>query len=194
MTSLTAFIERRLRLEVNTDKSAVARTEERHFVGFRLWREPMDGQVEVGLSKRSRERINRRIVELTPRNWGGSLRACISQLNEYLRGWFGFFKACTFETLDAHIRRRLRAIQLKHWKRRQTIARKLIQLGVSRKVAWRRVYEGRKSLWALSHDAAVDRGLRNAYFANRGLVSLAQRLHEHHEQLVAPAQLMLALG
>ena len=200
MASLTDFIARRLRLEVNEEKSAVARTEERHFVGFCLRREPMDGHVEVGLSKRSRERIDKRIVELTPRNWGRSMRACIAQLNEYLVGWFGFFGNCTaqaertFSTLDAHIRRRLRAIQLKHWKRRRTIARKLVQLGVSRRTAWRRVYAGRKSLWALSHDNAVDRGLRNAYFAERGLVSLAERFRARLEQLVAPLQLTLALG
>ena len=200
MASLTDFIARRLRLEVNEAKSAVARTEERHFVGFCLRREPMDGHVEVGLSKRSRERIDRRIVELTPRNWGRALKACISQLNEYLVGWFGFFGICTAETertfsaLDAHIRRRLRAIQLKHWKRRRTMARKLIQLGVSHRVAWRRIYAGRKSPWALSHDAAVNRGLRNAYFAERGLVSLAQRFRARLEQLVAPPQLTLALG
>ena len=160
----------------------------------------MDGSVEVGLSKRSRERINKRIVELTPRNWGRSLRASISGLNEYLVGWFGFFGICsaeaerTFSALDAHIRRRLRAIQLKHWKRRRTMARKLVQLGVSHRTAWRRIYAGRKSLWALSHDPAVDRGLRNAYFAERGLVSLAERFRARLEQLVAPPQLTLALG
>ena len=200
MASLTDFIKRRLRLEVNEGKSAVARTEERHFVGFCLRREPMDGHVEVGLSKRSKERLDARIVELTPRTWGRALKACIGQLNEYLLGWFGFFGICTAETertfrrLDAHIRRRLRAIQLKHWKRRRTMARKLVQLGVSRRVAWRRIYAGRKSLWALSHDNAVDRGLRNAYFAERGLVSLAERFRARLEQLVAPRQLTLALG
>jgi group II intron reverse transcriptase/maturase len=200
MASLIQFIERRLRLKVNEGKSAVARTEERHFVGFVLKREPKDGEVEVLLSKRSKERIDTRIVELTPRNWGNSLRACINGLNVYLVGWMGFFGICTgqsertFAGLDAHIRRRLRAIQLKHWKRKRTVARRLIQLGVHRRIAWRRVYQGRKSIWALSHDLAVDRGLRNAYFAERGLVSLVDQWR--HQQIVAPAaeQLCLALG
>ena len=200
MASLTRFIEGRLRLKVNREKSAVARTEERHFVGFSLRREPMDGQVEVLLSKRSKERIDKRVVELTPRNWGNSLRACIRGVNVYLLGWLGFFGICTARDertlawLDAHIRRRLRAIQLKHWKRKRTTARRLVQLGVRRRTAWRRVYEGRKSLWALCHDSAVDRGLRNAYFAERGLVSLAEQWR--NRQVVAPAQeqLYLALG
>ena len=198
MASVTRFIERRLRLKVNRDKSAVARTEERHVVGFVLKREPMDGDVEVLLSTRSKDRIDAKIVELTPRNWGNSLRACIRSLNVYLLGWIGFFGSCTaqsertFAGLDAHIRRRLRAIQLKHWKRKRTVAQRLVRLGVRRHTAWRRVYQGRESLWALSHDPAVDRGLRNAYFAERGLVSLAEQWR--YRQIVAPAQLTLGLG
>jgi len=200
MASLASFIERRLRLRVNAAKSAVARPEDRHFVGFRLRREPLDGEVEVLLSKRSKERVDAKIRELTPRNWGSSLRACILQINAYLLGWIGFFGICTagiaptLRFLDAHIRRRLRAIQLAHWKTKRTIARRLIKLGVAPRTAWRRVYEGRKSLWALSHTSAVDRGLRNAYFAERGLVSLADRWEEHARHIAAPAQLTLSLG
>jgi group II intron reverse transcriptase/maturase len=202
MASLTRFIERRLRLKINESKSAVARPEERHFLGFRLRRDAAEGETEVLLSKRSKERIGERIRELTPRNWGGSLRACILRINEYTRGWMGFFGICTgLETkqtlhgLDAHIRRRLRAIQLKHWKRKRTRARKLLQLGVKPKIAWRNVYSGRKSLWALSHSPAAHRGLRNAYFADRGLESVEQRWRVMHvPEIVAPVQLGLALG
>jgi len=200
MASVVSFIERRLRLRVNAAKSAVARPEERHFLGFRLRREPLDGEVEVLLSKRSRERVDAKIRELTPRNWGSSLQACITQINAYLLGWIGFFAICTaatkptLQTLDAHIRRRLRAIQLAHWKTKRTIARKLIKLGVAPRTAWRYVYEGRKSLWALSHSPATHRGLRNAYFAERGLVSLAERWEALTRRVVVPVQLTLPLG
>jgi len=197
MASVVDFIERRMRLKVNVSKSAVAQPKERHFLGFRLRREPLDGTTNVLLSKRSRERIEAKIRELTPRSWGDSLSACILAINAYLRGWIGFFAICTEKVrsalgeLDAHLRRRLRTIQLRHWKTKRTIARKLVQLGVSRKLAWRRVYEGRKSWWALSHDPAVDRGLRNAYFAERGLVSLLDEWTQKHQALVAPPQLTL---
>ena len=200
MASIKRFIERRLRLEVNAEKSAVARPEERHFVGFSLRRESLDGTVDVLLSKRSKDRIDNKIRELTPRNFGKSLKACIEQMNVYLLGWIGFFWICTdrakqvMQALDAHIRRRLRAIQLKHWKRKRTIARKLIQLGVNRKTAWRGVYKGRQSLWALSHCPAVDRGLRNAYFAERGLVSVEQRWRERVQRAVVPEQMRLPWG
>jgi len=201
MASIGRFIERRMRLKVNAAKSAVARPEERHFLGFRMRRDPMEGEVEVLLSKRSKERIDGKVRELTPRNWGQSLATCITRLNEYLRGWVGFFSVCsrqelrTLHGLDAHIRRRLRAIVLKHWKRRRTIAKRLIQLGVKPKTAWRGVYKDHRSLWRLSHSAPVDRGLRNAYFAERGLVSLEQRwLELNPEHVIGSVQLALELG
>jgi len=200
MANVTDFIERRMRLKVNAAKSAVARPEERHFLGFRLRREPLDGEVEVLLSARSKERIDTKLRELTPRNWGDSLRACILEINAYLLGWIGFFGICTagaermLDALDAHIRRRLRAIQVKHWKTKHTIARKLTKLGVPRKLAWRTTYNGRKSVWAASHTTAMHRGLRNAYFAERGLVSLAAEWKRRGKSIGAPVQLRLALG
>ncbi|WP_437647676.1 group II intron reverse transcriptase/maturase [Sorangium sp. So ce362] len=200
MASVVRFIESRLRLKVNAAKSAVARPEERHFVGFSLRREPEDGSVEVRLSKRSKTRVDEKIRALVPRNWGRSLRDCILQLNAYLFGWIGFFWICTeaavrmLSNLDAHIRRRLRALLLKQWKRKRTIARRLIRLGVKPKTAWK-VYEEHRSWWALSHSSPVDRGLRNAYFAERGLVSLAAKWRElQGRAIIAPVQLALPLG
>jgi group II intron reverse transcriptase/maturase len=196
MESVTRFIERRLRLTVNAKKSAVARPETRHFLGFRL--EPSAlGPPKIHLSERSIARLREKVRELTPRNRGASLQAIITTVNRYLLGWDGFFRICTPDVervlgyTDAHIRRRLRAIVLKHWKTKRTIARRLIRLGVNRRTAWRRVYAGRKSLWNLSHDPAVDRGLRNAYFAKRGLVSLLVRARERWQATVAPGQLLL---
>jgi RNA-directed DNA polymerase len=201
MASVTAFIEKRLRLKVNVDKSAVARPEERHFLGFRLRREPMDGSVEVMLSKRTKERVDSRIRELTPRNWGQSLSKCITRINGYLVGWIGFFGICTagvkleLEALDAHIRRRLRAIMLAHWKTKRTTVRKLIQLGVRRKTAWRYTYAGRQSRWAMSHNSATNTGLRNAYFAKLGLNSVAEQWKQLGKYIGAPEeQLRLSLG
>jgi group II intron reverse transcriptase/maturase len=200
MASLTRFIEKRLRLTVNADKSAVARPQERHFLGFSLRLDALADSVEVLLSMRSQDRIGNRVRELTPRNWGGSLRRCIREITAYLQGWFGFFGICGvgvlrfLQTTDAHIRRRLRAIQLAQWKRKRTRARKLIALGVRRTTAWRTVYDGRKSLWALSHSSAANRGLRNAYFAKRGLVFLADLLRDKLSAVDAPAQLELQWG
>jgi RNA-directed DNA polymerase len=199
MASIVSFIERRLRLKVNAAKSAVARPEERHFLGFRLKVNALSGEVEVLLSKRSEERIATRIRELTPRNWGNSLRACIRLLNVYLLGWLGFFDICTagrstLHELDAHIRRRLRALQLKQWKRKSTIVRRLIALGVKPAQAYRTVYGRCKSLWTLSHSFAMSRALPNRHFVALGLVSLEVTWQERLQASIAPAEPLLTPG
>ena len=199
MASLTEFIERRLRLKVNRSKSAVARPEDRHFLGFRLRLDAQTGTVEVLLSERTTRNAMERVRQLTPRNWGDSLDSCIARINAWLRGWHGFFGIASasemqmMRTLDAHIRRRLRAIILRHWKRKRTIARRLVALGVKRQSAWQQVYAGRKSWWALSHTHAVDQGLRNAYFAKRGLIFLVDRHRTASQHIAAPDPPQLAL-
>jgi group II intron reverse transcriptase/maturase len=200
MASVTRFIERRLRLKVNANKSAVAKPEERHFLGFSLRREPLDGSIEVHLSKRSKERIDNKVRELTPRNQGGSIKGCIAQVNTYLVGWLSFFVICTVQVetqlgrIDAHIRRRLRAMQLKQWRCKKTIAKQLIQHGIRAKSAWRSVYDGRKSIWMMSHMSTVDRALPNSLWDARGLISLRQRYQARTQKGAAPEQLTLALG
>jgi RNA-directed DNA polymerase len=157
MASLTEFIERRLRLKVNQAKSAVARPEDRHFLGFCLRVDPQSATVEVLLSERTKHNAMERVRQLTPRNWGGTLVSCVTRINAWLRGWHGFFGIVSasemqmMRKIDAHLRRRLRSILLRHWKRKRTIARRLIKLGVPRRSAWRQVYQGRRSWWALSH-------------------------------------------
>ena len=201
MASVVRFIERRLRLRVNASKSAVAPPEDRHFLGFRLRHKPEDGTVEVLLSKRSADRLRAKTNALTPRNWGQSLRSCILRVNRYLKGWLGFFwivtpgEQQTLSDLDAHIRRRLRAIQLKHWKRKRTMYRQLVKRGIRPKTAFRTLYHGRKSWWVLSHTGAVDRALDNASFAERGLKSLSKQWEERQARHAsAQSQLELVFG
>jgi hypothetical protein len=201
MASLRRFIQWRLRLRINDAKSAVALPEDRHFLGFSL-RVAQHGRrrtVEVLLSQRTKRNAVDRIRQLTPRTWGGTLQSCILRINAWLRGWHQFFGIASTEEqqemrrIDAHIRRRLRAIVLHHWKRQRTIARRLVALGVKPQSAWRAVYAGKKSTWALSHSPAVDHGLRNAYFANRGLVSVAVLHRDKRPPISAPAHPLMAL-
>jgi hypothetical protein len=142
-----------------------------------------------------------RIRQLTPRNWGHGLGVAIERLNRWLAGWHQFFGIAAtsdevtrvMRKIDAHVRRRLRAIILRHWKRRRTIARRLIRLGAKAQSAWRGVYDGRKSVWALSHTPVVDRALRNAYFADLGLISVVGLHARAHQQIVADPSPQLAL-
>jgi RNA-directed DNA polymerase len=199
MASLTEFIERRLRLKVNQAKSAVARPEDRHFLGFCLRVDPQTATVEVLLSERTKHNAMERVRQLTPRNWGGTLVSCVTRINAWLRGWHGFFGIVSasemqmMRKIDAHLRRRLRAILLRHWKRKRTIARRLIKLGVPRRSAWRQVYQGRRSWWALSHIPAVDHGLNRAFFRERGLVAVVEMHRRAPQHISAPDSPQLAL-
>jgi group II intron reverse transcriptase/maturase len=166
MASIVRFIESRLRLKVNAEKSSVSRPEQRHFLGFSLRREPLDGSIEVALSQRSRRRIREKVRELTPRTWGQSLRDCIDRISEYLLGWIGYFRICSVQSLeelsfiDAHIRRRLRAIVLRHWRRRRN--KKL------------RFSTGHRGWWPQSISRRAHKVLPVRFFAERGLVSLEE--------------------
>jgi RNA-directed DNA polymerase len=200
MAGISQFIERRLRLKVNLAKSAVARPEERHFLGFRLQLKP-DRTTEVLLSKRSLDRIREKVRELTPRMDHGPLEARIRRVNAYVAGWTGFFWVCTaaeertFHNLDAHIRRRLRAGIVRDCKRKRTIVKRVIKLGVKRDTAWRSIYRERKSWWALSHCYAVDRALSSRYFEERGLRSLQrERAYRHAQAIIVSRQPRLPFG
>lgn len=192
MESITRFIERRMRLTVNLEKSAVRRPDEGNLLGFRLVRRP-DGVVEIDLSSRTLKRAHARIRELTPRNWGRSIRSCLFRLNRYLTGWYGFFGICTvmvrkrLQELDGRARRRIRAIQLRHWKRKRTMLWKLNQMKYSKKTA-KAIYSGKRSLWALSGNGVVSHRLNTAWMRERGLQSLLDRHTDRALSMFVPAQ------
>jgi hypothetical protein len=155
--------------------------------------------VEVLLSQRAKRMAMQKIRQLTPRLWGWTLQGCILRINAWLRGWHQYFRIVSpgeqfvLRALDAHIRRRLRAILLHHWKRRPTIVRNLIALGAQPRAAWHGVYTGRRSLWALSHIPQVDNALRTRFFTDRGLDSLVALHRDWHEEIVAPTHPQLAM-
>lgn len=169
MASTTRFIERRLRLKVNVEKSAVARPREIHFLGFSLLARA-DGEVVVGLSERTKKRMTTKIRELTPRNWGQPIEVCFEKLNTYLRGWFGYFRIAThraslMQWFDRRIRRRIRAIIVKQKKRPRFLYRHLIERGVRPRTAARHAWS-RRGPWWLSA-GAMHRAYGNAWFHQR---------------------------
>lgn len=184
MASVRRFIEGRLRLKVNEKKSAVDLAQHRHFLGFRVSGSSR-GYLTVQLSRRTLDRLDARLRELTPRNWGGRLSVCIARLNTYLRGWSGYFRLTTREVLrtlryfDAHVRRRLRAILVRQKKRPRYLFRHLVrQRGVSRASAWRTAFS-RRGIWWKSRSGGMHTAYPNSWFAAR-LVSLEQLWHETH--------------
>lgn len=197
MASTTRWITRRLRLVVNEAKSAIRRQGRIHFLGFRLGANRA-GQVTVHLSRRSYDRLLRKIRELTPRNWGRSVGACFEGLNGYLRGWMGHFQLCTeegarvFARFDAHIRRRVRAIILRHKKRRRHLLRHLIRCGVPRSAAAATAY-GSRGYWYRSNTRGICLAYGNAWFAER-LVSLTREWERLNHPWSASGQGWLLAG
>jgi RNA-directed DNA polymerase len=154
--------------------------------------------VEVLLSERTKRNAMDRVRQLTPRTWASPLASCITQLNAWLRGWHAFFGIASAQEMqmvrkiDAHLRRRLRAILLRYWKRKGTIVPNVIALD-GKRAAWKGIYSGHKSWWALSHSYPVDQGLRTWLFTGRGLRLLVDIHHRQHQEIVAPVQLQLVL-
>jgi RNA-directed DNA polymerase len=195
MNSTRRFIESRLRLKLNEEKSSVDHPENLHFLGFRLWKGPQ-GQVEVGLSVRTQQRLSVRIRELTPRTWGRSLEACMESLNQYLRGWSAYFRICTeagarfFERYDARVRRRLRAIIVRQKKRPRHLLRHLLSRGVPLGLASKAAFS-RCGIWPRSAMFGIHKAYPNAWFAER-LVLLKTTWHKLNQpRRVSGQQLLL---
>jgi RNA-directed DNA polymerase len=201
MASLKSFIEKRLKLKVNSGKSSVAKPHERKFLSLKLSKRKSTGIVRVTLADTAMRRLEAELKALTPRNWGQSIDDCIRRVNVLLRGWLGYFAVCNenrtaFDRIDGHLRRRLRAMILKQWKRKQHVVNRLIRLGVPSQLARMDIHSRRRTWWALSTVRAVCRGLTNEYFARRGLIALRDDWRKHHERIwdIGPAQLTLQMG
>lgn len=173
MTSLTEFLERKLRLRVNRAKSAVAPVEERKFLGYRLLR---GGTLTI--APQSLDRAKDRIRQITRRNRGVSFERAVSELNSFLSGWVTYFRLAKAKTiladLDGWVRRKLRCLRLKQRKRRYSLARFLQELGVPAWRAWPLAWSG-KGWWRRAGSPPATEAMSNAWFTRLGLVSLLQR-------------------
>jgi RNA-directed DNA polymerase len=176
LRSVTRFLEEKLRLQVNEEKSAAAPVQERQFLGYRiLW----DGRLAI--APRSLERAKRRIRQITRRNRGISLEQMIRELNSYLTGWVTYFRyaACKshLKRLDEWTRRKLRCVRLKQRKRAKSIADFLQSLGVPEWNAWILALSG-KGWWRKAGAPQANQAMSIAWFRAQGLVSLSERYAE----------------
>ncbi len=173
LASVTQFLEGVLRLRVNQEKSAVAPSEERKFLGHRLLRGGT-----LGIAPKSLERAKARIREITGRSRGISFERMIRELNSFLTGWVTYFRYAACKThllaLDGWIRRKLRCVRLKQCKRTKTIADCLSRLGVPTWNAWRTALSG-KGWWRLAGSPCVTHAMTDQWFQSSGLVNLVQR-------------------
>ena len=173
MESVVQFLEGKLRLRVNREKSAVAPVGERKFLGHRLL---LNGK--LGISPKSVKRAKKKIRQITRRNRGVSLAQVIGELNSFLVGWITYYRyaACRFELqcLDEWIRRKLRCLRLRQRKRGSSVARFLRRLGVSAIQAGRLAVSG-KGPWRLALTRQMNSAMSVEWFSQQGLVSLVVR-------------------
>jgi RNA-directed DNA polymerase len=172
MERVTRFITQTLKLKVNETKSAVARPQERKFLGFSFSAGP---EVKRVIAPKALDRFKRRVREITRRAKGVSMRTTIEELAPYMRGWRGYFGFCeTPEVLiglTRWVRLRLRAAMWRQWKTQRRRREALIELGVRSRLASNTAGSG-LGPWYLAKAKALSVGLSNAYFKSLGLPSL----------------------
>jgi RNA-directed DNA polymerase len=165
----------RLRLRVNEDKSAVARVWDRKFLGYSMWvAKGLKAQLRV--APKAMSAFKERIRQITSRNGGRSIAQVSEELRTYLRGWKQYFSLAEtpriFEALDEGIRRRLRAMHLKQWKRPSRIYAELVGRGVSPKLARAGAAHGHR-YWHMATHGALKTALPMRYFDQLGVPRLA---------------------
>lgn len=154
----SAFIERALKLKVNAAKSGVAPATNRGLLGFLFFRRK--GEVKVRIDPKARKAMKERVRRLTARNWGVSPSWRISVLNRYIQGWCAYFALAdtpsSFAEFDKWLRRRLRQVAWKQWKKPRTKRRNLIALGIPAQKAYEWAYTSKRS-WRIAGSAPLQR-------------------------------------
>jgi len=172
MESITRFITQKLNLKVNETKSAVARPQERKFLGFSFTDGP---DIKRTIAPKALERFKHRIREVTLRAKGVSLETTIAELASYLRGWRSYFGFCetpyVLIQLTRWVRLRLRAAMWRQWKTPRRRRAALLELGVRPRLANNTAGSG-LGPWYLARAKALSVGLSNAYFQSLGLTTL----------------------
>lgn len=172
MESVNRFITRKLKLKVNEAKSSVTQPGYTKYLGFGFTISKTNPRIRI--HSKSLKRFRQRVSEITARKRGRSVETMIGELNEYIRGWWGYFSHCEARSclrlLNAWVIRRLRSYIWKQWKNRRTRVCELINRGVP--LYWaERVGTSRKGPWRLSRNTTVAKALPVVYFTRTlGLV------------------------
>ena len=181
MEAITHYLERKLKLRVNRDKSAVARPWKRKFLGYSVtWHK----QARLKIADSSLKRLKDRVREIVVGNASRNLDKTIAALNPVLRGWTSYFRLTevkgVLEDLDGWIRRKLRCLLWRQWKRPATRNKRLQARGLDATRAWKSASNGR-GLWWNSGASHMNAAYPKRFFDVLGLVSLldTQRRFQH---------------
>jgi RNA-directed DNA polymerase len=171
MAEVSAYIERKLKLLINQDKSQIAKLKDCEFLGFQI------NAKSIKRSSKSAQRFKMKVKEILSRSRGISMRQYLLEIRQYCVGWFHYFKRGLIykEVLDwdQWLRRRIRLCYWKQWKRPGKRRRMLIQLGIDKDTV-KMATRSRKGYWRLSSNSIVQIALNNQWLQKQGLTSLAQ--------------------
>jgi RNA-directed DNA polymerase len=174
MASITEFIEKRLKLKVNREKSAVDYVNRRKFLGYSFYR--MKGEYRIRVDAKSIKRLKDKLRLITSRSNGWSMDTRINRLNQVIRGWVHYFSLADMRSLclrvDEWLRRRLRMCYWKQWKKVKTKHANLIRLGLTDGKAWEYA-NTRKGYWHIANSWILSGTLTNAFFEKAGLSGLS---------------------
>jgi RNA-directed DNA polymerase len=164
----------KLRLRVNESKSAVARPQDRKFLGYSFWY-AKGSAVKRRVASKALTAMKDRVRDITKRSGGRSMESVVRELRGYLVGWKNYFQLAdtprVFRDLDEWIRHRLRAIHLKHWKRGKTVYRELVARGLPGRTAAKIAANTRR--WWRNSGLAINLAFPVSYFDGLGLPRLA---------------------
>jgi len=178
LESVKKYLEKKLKLKVNQKKSKVEKAQRAKFLGFSFFK--YKGEILIRIAKRTKERFMEKMRQLTKRTRSGKIEDIVSEINRYIGGWIAYYRLAAtpsvYEKLDEWIRRRLRQMLWKRWKRGTTRYRELVRLGVPKERA--ALGAVGKSPWHMSRTPVINEALSNAYWRNTGLQSLAERYNQ----------------
>jgi RNA-directed DNA polymerase len=170
--SVTRFLERKLKLKVNQDKSRVSSTDNTNFLGFTF------KGTKIRWSDKAFREFKRRVKRLTGRSWFVSMEYRYKKLSQYICGWMNYFGISEYyrpiPEIDHWLRRRMRMCYWKQWRLPRTKIRNLCKLGTSLKAALD-VGLSRKGPWRLARTLATQTGMTNKWLKGQGLVSVKER-------------------
>jgi RNA-directed DNA polymerase len=175
LTGMTEFLQRRLKLRVNRTKSSVRHAVQAMVLGFGFYIR-RTGKVDIRVAPKALGRMHERIRTLTGRSWRIAMEERVARLNRFITGWCAYFALAetpsTFRDADSWLRRRLRQVRWKEWKRPSARRHNLLRLGMPSDLA-RKWAGSSKGCWRLAN-TALHRALPNAYWTDLGLTGFSE--------------------
>ena len=176
MASIARFIEEKLKLKVNKDKSSVDRPWKLKFLGFSFYHKK--DEIGIRAHPKSVEKLKRKLKAITGRSNAMSMWQRMLKLKQAITGWVNYFSLADMgglaKSLDEWLRRRIRMCFWKQWKKIKTKHDNLVKLGLENSKAWK-FSNTRKSYWRISHSPILSKTVTNEYLRNFGLPSIAER-------------------